>query len=749
MQNQFRILDFIEECQYRWKWFALSVILIPGITVIYLMSKESVYERTAQIIIKEDTKSGLLGKGLSDFADLGLFGGSSNLKNELLTLKSRPVVLEALKRIGADISYSKKEGLKDITLYGKNQPVSVTFEGLDDADHAEMDIHFGKGGKFTLRKMKLNKTKFAQEISGHLSQPVKTPLGMVTVVPTENYVDQADSTISVLREERYMLAEEVGKQLGADFSEEDGTLIDVSFKDPSIERADRFLLTLIDVYKEQWLADKNRIAQHTTDFITERLGLLEKELGEVAEDISAYKTRNHFIDIVETAKLNMKEATQTEAQLLLITNELEMAKYIRDYVRNNSSKNQLLPVNMLSQNKVIEEQIALYNTELLKRNHTAESSSADNPVVADMDSRLIAMRHAIEASLNNTINQLQIQVNGMRGSIQKSQAQIDEAPGQVKDLLSAERRQAVTQAIYVFLLEKREENQVQHALTSENTQVVSPPMGSKKPVAPKKMRLLLLAIIISALLPAAVIYLRDYFDTKIRGKRDIENLKTPYLGRIPRVRKKRHRMVSSDSTANEALKRALKNVQQGIDFMLPDESSHVLLTTGVKGNCGKSFVAINLADAYAKQQKKVILLDLDFRNHTLTRYADSYGEGVSKYLVGKTDDWAGMKTFIEGNRSLDLLTVGVLPPNTIELLSNGRVETLISELRREYDVVIIDSSPLEQSNDTLCIANMADATLLVLRYGETDKDMLPVIEKYTAEKTLQKPAVVVNATPLK
>ena len=136
MQNQFRILDFIEECQYRWKWFALSVILIPGITVIYLMSKESVYERTAQIIIKEDTKSGLLGKGLSDFADLGLFGGSSNLKNELLTLKSRPVVLEALKRIGADISYSKKEGLKDITLYGKNQPVSVTFEGLDDADHA-------------------------------------------------------------------------------------------------------------------------------------------------------------------------------------------------------------------------------------------------------------------------------------------------------------------------------------------------------------------------------------------------------------------------------------------------------------------------------------------------------------------------------------------------------------------------------------------------------------------------------------
>ena len=749
MQQKYNLLEFVQKCRHHWKWFVLSVVLIPGITLLYLMSKESQYERTAQILIKEESKGGLLGKGLSDFADLGLFGGSSNLKNELLTLRSNPVVLEALRRIGADISYSKQMGLKEVTLYGKNQPVSVSIEGLDDADHIEMDIAFAKDGKFTLKKMRRNKTKFSEPVSGKLNVPVKTPVGMVTVMPTENYVDQADSTISVLREDRYLLAEEIGKRLGADFSDEDATIIDLSFKDPSIERANAFLLTLIEVYKEQWLADKDRISRHTTDFITERLGVLEKELGEVAEDISEYKTRNHFIDIIETAKMNMKEATQAEALLLQVNNELQMAKYIRDYVKNNSQSNQLLPVNMLSQNKVVEEQIALYNTELLKRNRTAESSSADNPVVAEMDTRLNAMRHAIEASLNNTINQLQIQANGMQGSIRKSQAQMDEAPGQVKDLLSAERRQAVTQAIYVFLLEKREENQVQQALTSENTQIISAPMGSTKPVAPKKMRLLFLAIVLSCLLPAAIIYLLDRFDTKIRSKKDLEHLQTPYLGRIPKVKKCSKSTIAVDESASEALGKAIEKVEQGLDFMMSEGGSHVLQTTGLYASGGKSFVAYHLANAYANRQLRVVLVDFDFSNQALSRAANHHGDGVSKYLAGKTDDWASMLTHVEGNKQIDLLPAGVMPPNAMELLGNGRAEALVAALRREYDVIVIDSKPIVTPQDALYAAKFSDITMLVLRYGESKKTMLPVIEQFYAEKILPHPAVIINATPFK
>ena len=294
--------DFFYLCLDKWKWFLLSIAVFVALTLLYLFSTESVYERMAQVMIKEDDQtSSMLGGQLGGaLSGMGLFNNTSNVSNELLAMKSPAVVYEVVRRLKLDYDYSKRKGLRDVTLYGKTLPVEVTIDGLTDDDHVELDLHFGSGGQFTITDMKRNKTEYDDEVKGKLNAAVQTPVGNVTVRPTDYYTDQKDSVISVVREEPYIVTEGCIKRFSADISEEDATVIDISFKDVSIQRINDFINMLIEVYKEYWMNDKNQLALSTSKFIDERLGVIERDLGLVDNNISAYKSKHLMPDIVET-----------------------------------------------------------------------------------------------------------------------------------------------------------------------------------------------------------------------------------------------------------------------------------------------------------------------------------------------------------------------------------------------------------------------------------------------------------------
>lgn len=745
--------DFFYLCLDKWKWFLLSIAVFVALTLLYLFSTESVYERMAQVMIKEDDQtSSMLGGQLGGaLSGMGLFNNTSNVSNELLAMKSPAVVYEVVRRLKLDYDYSKRKGLRDVTLYGKTLPVEVTIDGLTDDDHVELDLHFGSGGQFTITDMKRNKTEYDDEVKGKLNAAVQTPVGNVTVRPTDYYTDQKDSVISVVREEPYIVTEGCIKRFSADISEEDATVIDISFKDVSIQRINDFINMLIEVYKEYWMNDKNQLALSTSKFIDERLGVIERDLGLVDNNISAYKSKHLMPDIVETTKLYMKEATEAEGKLVLLRNELYMAKYISSYLRENSGKNQLLPSNMLSQSKGVEEQIAQYNALQLRRNNTAQSSSAESPIVAEMDSQLAAMRGAIMASLNNAINQLQIQIDGLTSNQQKNNAQIASTPKQAKDLLSVERQQRVLQELYIFLLQKREENELTQAFTAYNTRIICPPMGSKKPIAPKRLRLLALMMLFGLAVPAAVFWLKEKLNTTVRGKQDLTNLATPFIGEIPQRPGKtkesdKNRILVKPQTRN-IINEAFRVIRTNLEFVSNShQNAKVVLLTSINPGSGKTFITMNLSSTFAIKGKRVITLDVDIRKASLSAYVGSPKKGLTNYLTGQEEDWKSLIKHNPDCPTLDVIPVGTLPPNPAELLANGRLQALVEELKQTYDMVFLDSAPVDIVADTNIIADLADMTLFVIRSGLLERNMLPVIERYYTEKKLKNMALILNGT---
>lgn len=423
---------------------------------------------------------------------------------------------------------------------------------------------------------------------------------------------------------------------------------------------------------------------------------------------------------------------------------------------DNTKKNQLLPSGMLSHNAGLESQISKFNELQMQRNNLASSSSEGNPLVKDLDQQLATLRTAVSGSLNNTINQVRIQINGMQAKANQNTAQIASSPIQAKQLLSVERQQKVKEALYIYLLQKREENQLSQAFTAYNTRIVTPPMGSRRPTAPVRRNIWLVALLLGLAIPAAIVYIVESLDTKIRGKKDIENVSIPFIGEIPLYGDKKKRLEAEGKILVQAKKRNMINeafrvVRTNVEFMSNSyDNAKVFMVTSINPGSGKTFVTINLASSFTLKDKKVIVLDLDIRKGSVGRYLNvgTKTRGVANYLSGQETDWKKMIVNSADCPRLDILPCGTIPPNPAELLSNGRLEELIADLREQYDYIFLDSAPVDIVADTAIIADQADMTIFVIRTGLLSKDMIPTIEGYYTDKKLKNMGLVLNGSEI-
>ena len=620
-QNQFDLKDFWQLCLGNWPWFVASLLLAMTLAFLYLKKKQPVYVRTTEVMIKEDSKTGRsLGSQLGSLGEMGMFSSSSNVNNELLAIKSPYVMLEVVHRLHLDVNYSVGRFRKR-TLYGSTLPAIVTFPNLTDYDYVSLKMEIKKDGTFKMTDVAKNDTLYEGEYSGTINTAVKTPIGDLLVASGLGWnAMENDMKIRVFRTSPLVARQNCVAKLNASIEDLKAAVILMTYRDVSTERADDILNSVIEVYQEFWMQDKNQIANSTSRFINERLDVIEKELGNVDDDISAYKSRNMIPDIEATTRMSMANANDASGKLVDLNNQLYMVTYIKDYVQSNSKKMQPLPSGMLPQNQSLENQIRSYNELILERNRLAASSSEQNTLVVDMDSQIAAIRQAISASLDNTISQLKIQIKGIQGRESQNNAQVASSPTQAKHLLSVERQQKVKEALYIFLLQKREENQLSQAFTAYNTRIITPPMGGLFPSAPRKRYVMMLAFILGLLVPAAVLYMLEVMNTKIRGKKDIEEVKVPFIGEVPLYGDKKKRSEAETKILVQPKKRNMINeafrvVRTNLEFMADSyDHAKTFMVTSLNVGSGKTFMTINMASSFAVKDKKTIVLDLDTGN---------------------------------------------------------------------------------------------------------------------------------------
>lgn len=756
-----RIQDILSACLSKWKWFVLSVVLCLSAATLYILTTPPTYTRNTALLIKEDAngKAASFSSELNSFADMGLFSNKSNVNNELVFMQSPALMLEVVKRLQLDYNYSIDGTFYKKTIYGRSLPINALVEDIADNDACSFKLSLAPGGKVSLSEFRFKGDKVGEEITakGSLRDTLDTPIGKVIVTPTPYFVPGEATTIYVTRRGLVSTVESCQTHLTANLNSDKTTIINLSYKDVSVQRAEEFLNTLISVYNENWVKDKNQIAVSTSRFIDERLRVIEHELGNVDENISSYKSEHLIPDIREASTMYMQQANEANAQILTLNNELYMARYIRSFVSNESNVGQLLPANSGINSSNIENLIAEYNTKQLQRNSLVANSSTNNPLVKDLDNSLASMREAIITSIDNQINSLNTQISSFRSREQESNSLIASNPTQAKYLLSVERQQKVKESLYLFLLQKREENELSQAFTAYNTRVVTPPTGKLKPTSPVKRNILLFALLIGLLIPIGVIVIIENTYNKVRGRKDIENTGVPLAGEIPLYDQSRRYLIFKKPKINaekaivvkegcrDVVNEAFRVLRSNVDFMTGSSNGeNVIVCTSFNPGSGKSFLSLNLAISFAIKKRRTLVIDGDLRHGTSSAYVGSPSKGLSNYLSGKIDDWRSLIVKDPSHEYLNILPVGTIPPNPTELLEEPRLARLLEELRSEYDYIFIDCPPIDLVADTQIIEKLADRTLFVVRCGLLDRSMLPELEEIYTQKRFKNLSVVLN-----
>lgn len=513
MEKAMTIDSFIKACLDKWKWFATSVSVVMLLAIAYLIVTPPKYTKSAQVLVKDDSAMGALMGQLGGLADLGGlvgFGGSSNVYNELYAMQSPWLILNVVNQLHLDMTYTIK-GIRNKELYGEELPINVTFKNITDEDDVTMKLDLTKSGNVKVYKLKKNDDKYSDELTGKVGQTLKSSIGDIEIQPTPYLSKMQDDevTITVKRIEPMSMVEFIKKKrLSIVVGSRDASIIDIKYKDVSKQRATDVINAIIAEYRKEANDDREAQMAVSEKYVLERLASLDQELRSLDQRVADYKSKTMMPDLEVMAKVYAEGAKDISTAHMELSNQLYVAKSIRDYLRDESKKDELLPALLVSDNKGLADQVGEYNKLQLQRNKIIASSSKESPLVKDIDQQLAAMHSAVLSSADNAVKQLQLQLKGVSAKESEGKQLIASAPKKAMGGLTDERDWKVLNEVYVFLLQKREEFQMSKEMKSD-VRVLTPPLGVKEQSAPIKKNILFGAFLLGLFIPACTIFVRE------------------------------------------------------------------------------------------------------------------------------------------------------------------------------------------------------------------------------------------------
>ncbi|MBR5030324.1 MAG: hypothetical protein IKX63_04380, partial [Muribaculaceae bacterium] len=612
------IKAFFNACLHNWYWFVISAIICSCIALLKSKSEPKLYSSSATIMLTTET-SKQAGSQAQVFGDLGMKVGTNDLGNEIHMIKSTKLMEDVVTYLGLNIQYYGRVYLREINTY-KHSPVQIT-PMRDTNTNFSMTIVPTSESKF---KFAVNGGKNWKEAP--FGETVSTPYGPVAITKTRifnnNYIGY--SVIAKVYTVN-SAAKKYISSLKVEMADKLSDVLKLSLVTDNNELGVDILNALIVAYNQDGIEDKNRVARNTENFIAERINTISQDLSGVDSRIAQLKSASANTAMYADASSGIRyHDNASDANL-----QLSLATSMRDYV-NSAANDALIPSNTGIANAGIEGLIKEYNDNMLKYQKIASTSSDENPVMVELQKTLNTQRSNIQGAINVYINQLGAKASLARSSQAQTQSGMRQMPEHEKAIIEVSRQQNVKEQLFLYLLNKREENALQMAITEPSAKVIESAVGSGSPISPNTMRILGIGLLVGLLIPALILYIIYWLlslDTKIHGRHDVEeNCKLPIVGEIPRkpANKKDSEIIITEDSVDR-VSEALRIVRANLDFLAEkkDDVGIVMQFTSTMPGEGKSFIALNLALTYAYVNKKVAVVDLDLSKGRFSEYVNA------------------------------------------------------------------------------------------------------------------------------
>jgi len=737
------IREIIIKYLLKWHWFLISVIICFAFAYFYLKITNEQYQVQSTILIRKDkSTSGLLDMSMLD----GLGGGSGSSKeveDEIQVLSSKTLMASVIKTLAIETEYYAKTRFRYNEIYPLTPLKLITPPMFNDTVKQPVILKLTRKNEGYQIEYKFGKLTEKYKIAD-LSKEINTPTGVLKF--TQILPIKTGEEFKIITYPSRSLTDSYCLSVKISTVNKKSNAINVSTISSCPKKSEVVVNKIIELYNQDAIIDKNLIATSTAAFVQERIKLIGSELLDVELDVENYKKKNKLTDITADADIFLKSASVYDTKLAELETQLNLVGYIEAYVKDNKHQYDLVPANLGIEDKSLLLLIQEYNKALLDRIKVMRTTNEKNPVFTQMEQQLKELRSSIIVSISSIKDGLKIAKRDVLGKTSQFTSRINGVPTQERELTEIIRQKEIKSKLYLFLLQKREENALSLASTIPSAKTIDAAYSSLQPIAPKRMMIFVLALMFGFLIPLVYIYLSDMLNNKILSSKELKRMvKVPYLGSIG-LKKEADVVVVREGKTTPIVE-MFRIIRTNMQFMLAGKEKPVILITSSISGEGKSFTSINLAMSFALMKKKVVLVGMDIRSPMLGDYLHlSKERGITMYIADET--YTVNDIIIPSNLHpyLDVIPAGPIPPNPAELIMNQRLDDLFLQLRGMYDYIIVDSAPIGLVSDTYLLNRLIDNCIYVARQNYTPREACSLINEIYEHKRIKGMAVVLNGT---
>lgn len=709
--SNFNPIEWLLIFVHYWYLFVIAMAIALGLAMLKNRRWIPTYYTQGTIIIKESGTYG--GSATMLMRGFGVDAGYKNVNNQMVMLGSYDLmgrVVDSLPFL--ETEYITQGRFKTRNIY-RQSPIVILPQRIEMPAEAYEQLF-----QLTVEEDQLHISStnddYPLELDGRYGQLIKCPYFDIVIMPTERMMAQGKMFFR-FRSRESLINEFMGR-LQLAFVAEGSTVLSLSLVSETPQRDREFIDKLAEIYLLQNLEQKNEVAENSITFINEQLDALQASLQVSEGAMTDFRQENKFVDVNSYAGQLMSRISAYDQQQMTLRLRETYFDYLINYIHTNIETGAVIaPTSMGVNEPMLISLVQQLNDLRLKRGELTEKNVYYAKYTKDIEN----VKTAIEEVVGSMRASLEIEKADLEKRYAEVEADIKKLPEKELQMVAIERNYRIDDNYYTFFLQKRAEAEIQKASNTPDNQILDKARTMDVMNAKAKRKTTMMYLFIGFLIPMLLIVLSELLNNKIRSPKDVIKLKSYRLiGTLRHARNQNPTLVSSSPRSSYA--EMMRAIRTRIEFILQRKDKMMICITSTESGDGKTFLSTNLAALYAMTGKKTLLVDLDLRKPNIhTKLGVENGSGLSNYLIGECT----LKEAMICNTpfGFDLMRAGTIPPNPGELVHSDKLGQLLEDMKKQYDFIVMDTSPIGLVPDAYTIIEHSDLCLYVIRCMQTNK----------------------------
>jgi capsular exopolysaccharide synthesis family protein len=713
-----------------WPIFIAFLILSLFAAWFYLRITAPKYEISASIMIKDEKKGSAEGETINSLDQLSR---KKIVENEIEIFRSRTLMYQVVNNLNLYASLFEEDKLIPKSAYTTSPVIVEASKPQEIKPVSKIQFTFIEKDS----QVVINSKRYP------LNQFVNTEYGLLKFSPNTRLLHKAEKPLYFSLTNPLKVTSSLLEGLTATASTKLTSILTLKIRDTDPRQGEDILNELIAVYNKASLDEKNKLAVTTSSFVGERLKEVEQDLLEIEKKAQGYKSSRGAVDIGTQGQLFLKSVNETDQKLADVDLQLSALNNVEKYVKDKESKGGIVPSTLGLKDPMLPDLLNKLLTHELEYEKLRKTTAENNPILTSIKDQINKIKPGLLENIQNQRANLEASKLNLHSTNNSFSTALQSIPQKEREIIDINRQQAIKSNLYAFLLQKKAESELSHLSNIDGTRIVDNAQASLEPVSPKSKLIYIVAFILALAVPAGFVSIKEFMNRKILFRHEIESLtSTPIIGEISLDKSKDQLVIQEGKRTFIA--EQFRRMRTSLGYVGGNSGKKKILVTSSLSGEGKSFVAANLALSLALTDKKVVLLELDLANPSLsTKLKVSYDEGVSNYLWGECDPEHIIKRTTVNN-NLFFVPSGPLPDNPSELLMSEKLKELLNYLEVAFDIIIIDSAPASLLSDAYVLSPMCDVTLYVVKHKFTPKSYLERLDDDNAGNQLNNMRIVFN-----